>query len=115
MEEFQPEPVANNSVPTWDLVIEDYRSRPEHFFTEDIIEEMKRRDKIGIERYKIPLQPFNGRDSLKDALEEGLDFLAYLKNAIQEGRDVDNNLSDVYWQLFDLVEIVKMLMVDKEE
>lgn len=69
---MQPEPTPNGHQPTWELVIED----------------MRERDRIGRERYKTPLQPFNGRKSLRDAYEEVLDLAVYLKNAlIEAGQD----------------------------
>lgn len=38
---------------------------------------MIERRNIGIDRYKTVLQPFNGRDCVRDLLEEQLDSLAY--------------------------------------
>lgn len=64
----QPNPKPNGHTPSWDLVIED----------------MKKRNEVGTERYGTPLQPFNGRDSLQDAYEEALDLAVYLRNAIEE-------------------------------
>lgn len=65
---MQPEPKPNNNKPVWDQVIND----------------MANRDKLGRERYGVPLQPFNGRDALQDAYEEALDLVVYLKQAIIE-------------------------------
>jgi len=42
------------------------------------------RQKIGLETYNTPLQPFNGRDALKDAFEEFLDGACYLRQAVYE-------------------------------
>lgn len=42
------------------------------------------RNAFGKEKYGTPLQPFNGRDSLQDAIEEALDLVVYLKTAILE-------------------------------
>jgi len=66
--EAQPEPVANNSRPIWELVIAD----------------MHKRDHVGRERYGTPLQANNGRDALQDAYEEALDLAVYLRQAIEE-------------------------------
>lgn len=66
--EEQPKPKANSLPAVWDLVIED----------------MKRRDGVGRERYGVPLQPFNGRDTLRDAYEEALDLAVYLRALIYE-------------------------------
>lgn len=64
----QPAPVANSHPAIWPLVIA----------------EMEARDKLGRERYGVPLQPHNGRDTLRDAYEEALDLCAYLRAAIYE-------------------------------
>lgn len=64
----QPDPIPNDHPAMWQIVIED----------------MKARDKLGRERYKTPLQPFNGRDSLQDAYEEVLDLAVYLRTSIYE-------------------------------
>ena len=64
----QPEPAANERPAVWPLVIMD----------------MATRDQVGRERYGVPLQPYNGRDALRDAYEEALDLCAYLRQAIME-------------------------------
>ena len=64
----QPMPVANDRTDIQSLVIADI---------------VKRRI-VGIERYGTALQPFNGRDALRDAYEEALDLAMYLRQAIEE-------------------------------
>ena len=64
----QPAPIPNDKPAIWPLVVAD----------------MQARDKLGRERYGVPLQPNNGRDSLRDAYEEALDLCAYLRQAIYE-------------------------------
>lgn len=64
----QAEPVSNQQKASWLLVIEDMHSR----------------DSFGRKKYGTPLQPLNGRDSLKDAYEEVLDLAVYLRNLIEE-------------------------------
>ena len=64
----QPLPKKNKRKPIVDMVIED----------------MKERKKKGIAAYGTPLQAHNGRDALQDALEEALDLVFYLKQAIEE-------------------------------
>lgn len=61
-------PVANDGPAVWPLVVAD----------------MQARDQLGRERYGVPLQPNNGRDALRDAYEESLDLVAYLRQAIHE-------------------------------
>ena len=64
----QPEPTKNDHPAIWHIVIMD----------------MLNRDHIGRERYKTPLQPYNGRDALSDAYQEALDLAVYLRQAIYE-------------------------------
>lgn len=64
----QPMPVANDKPAVWPIVMQDMQSRHE----------------LGIKRYGTPLQPFNGRDALRDAYEEALDLAVYLRTAIYE-------------------------------
>jgi hypothetical protein len=81
----QPAPIANDSRPTWMLVIEDI---PLYFGKTStaslVIADAAARDTIGRQRYGVPLQPGNGRDSLRDALDEAMDLAVYLKNALVE-------------------------------
>lgn len=62
----QPPPISTDEVPTVDKVIADLETRKA----------------TGIQKYKVPLQPSNGRDSMQDAYEEALDLCVYLKNEI---------------------------------
>lgn len=64
----QPLPVGNGEPIIHRLVQEDLESR--------LV--------VGIATYGQPLQPFNGRDPLRDAYEECLDQACYLKQAIIE-------------------------------
>lgn len=64
----QPNPVPNEHPALWPLVIRD----------------MAQRDDTGRRRYGTRLQPYNGRDSLRDAYEEALDQCVYLRQALYE-------------------------------
>lgn len=64
----QPQPTPNSHPAVWDLVMED----------------IKERDATGVAKYNTRLQPFNGRDVLKDAYQEALDLVVYLRQAIYE-------------------------------
>jgi len=66
--ERQPKPIENDMPFVWDLVLED----------------IKERDISGSRKYGTRLQPFNGRDVLKDAYQEALDLVVYLRQAIYE-------------------------------
>ena len=61
-------PQKNNNPSVWNLVLDD----------------MIERNIDGIKKYGTPLQPFNGRDPLKDAYQEALDLAVYLRQAIFE-------------------------------
>jgi len=46
--------------------------------------DMEARDRLGRARYRMPLQPNNGRDALRDAYAEALDLCVYLRLTIYE-------------------------------
>jgi hypothetical protein len=46
--------------------------------------DFRRRDRKGKRTYGTRLQPFNGRDALRDSYEEALDLAVYLRQAIYE-------------------------------
>jgi len=64
----QPPPQVNKEPEVWWLVQKD----------------MLKRNSFGIDKYGMPLQPNNGRDALKDAYEEALDLVVYLRQALYE-------------------------------
>lgn len=64
----EPSPLKNNNPIIHKLVIDDVNSRLE----------------FGTKKYGTGLQPFNGRDALKDAYEEALDLCNYLRQALYE-------------------------------
>ena len=64
----EPPPEKNKYPAVWNLVMED----------------MFERNVQGIRKYGAPLQPFNGRDVLKDAYQEALDLAVYIRQAIFE-------------------------------
>lgn len=68
----QPAPVPNRLPAVWDLVIGDMRAR----------------DRLGRERYGVPLQPDNGRDNLLDLYQELLDSAVYCRSELfkRDGR-----------------------------
>lgn len=74
--DMQPNPLKNNNPEVYKLVTND----------------LEERYRIGLERYGVALQPFNGRDALIDAYEEAIDLVFYLRQAIYER---DNKKEDV--------------------
>lgn len=49
-----------------------------------VIADIERRKDVGRRRYGTVLQPFNGRDSLRDAYEEAIDLAVYLRQLLFE-------------------------------
>lgn len=74
----EPQPIINSLPAVWDLVLADINER----------------DLIGQQKYNTRLQPHNGRDVLKDAYQEALDLVVYLRQAIYE-RDTATALISV--------------------
>ena len=54
----------------------------------DLFQEVKKdldaRNQLGYQSYGGPMEPHDGRDALRDAYEEALDLVMYLKKAIIE-------------------------------
>jgi len=97
----QNKPTKNNTTPIWDLIIED----------------IKKRNEFGKQKYGTYLQAFNGRDSTLDALEEVMDLLVYLKQYTEERKAMVEQLKKCYAYLsgyenywHDDVENVKKLL-----
>lgn len=67
----QPRSIPTDTPAIWDLVFAD----------------MQERDLMGEKKHGVRLQPHNGRDVLKDAYQEALDLVAYLRQAIYERDD----------------------------
>lgn len=59
---------------------------------QELIDLMHERRAVGIERYKTPLQPNNGRNALRDALEESLDKTVYLHQHAREMQQLGDEL-----------------------
>lgn len=82
----QPTPTKNDTTPIWDLVIEDIHAR----------------DDLGEKRYGTRLQAHNGRDPLRDAYEESLDLVVYLRQEMEERRDLNNKLVELRYRIAEL-------------
>jgi hypothetical protein len=83
----QPRPIRNDSTAIQDLVIQDLRSGLVGFACQaQLVAAVEARKALGLERYGTLLQAFNGRDCVRDAREEALDLVQYLRQGIEEGR-----------------------------
>lgn len=71
------------------------------------------RKQKGLETYGTTLQAFNGRNSLIDALEEVLDSIAYLKQAIEENSSCEL-AHDLYYNQITQARKLVMLIESKE-
>jgi hypothetical protein len=85
----QPPPRATERRPAWDLVIEHVEGRRPTMAVIDgvidqVIGDMRERDRVGRERYGVPLTSGNGRDHLVDAYFEALDLIVYLATELDE-------------------------------
>jgi hypothetical protein len=76
-----PAPAANGHEPTWDILLWMAAAVPGGA---TLLDDMRARDAKGLATYGVRLQPFNGRDNLRDALDEALDLAAYLCNEARE-------------------------------
>jgi hypothetical protein len=66
-----------------------------------VIADIAARRSVGIERYGTPLQPFNGRDALRDAYEEALDLACYLRQALEERKAETDRIAVLEGELRD--------------
>jgi len=78
----QPAPVTDDAgSEVWPSLLAEVALSPE---LRALCEE---RDALGRAKYGTPLRAHNGRDALKDALQEALDLAAYLQQAAMEVED----------------------------
>ena len=70
----QPDPTPSEG-DVWAEVIADGERRGS--IPPRVLDLMRERRQVGIDRYGVPLQRGNGRDGLRDLLEELLDAVAY--------------------------------------
>lgn len=87
----QPLPRQTGDTSVQDRIIEKtYLAVEQGILTEDaaevVIAKMEESKRVGTERYGTPLQTFNGRDTLQDAIEEARDLFVYL-SSLEEARE----------------------------
>jgi len=79
----------------WPHIIADIKHEPDGFIADLVIEDARKREAFGIEKYHGRLfTTFIGKSGLAEAYEEGLDQVAYLKLAILEEEAVDGYASN---------------------
>lgn len=115
----QPPPVARlDLVPAWLAVISDMEQRfgdtvdKEMLYrSQEVISDMRERDRIGRERYGTPLTANNGRDQVVDAYQEQLDTSVYMRAAIMEGIPISQI---VYGHVLDGILWMRTFMHERE-
>lgn len=60
----------------------------------DILEE---RNQFGLKKYGVPLRPFDGNDPLREAFQEYVDFIVYLRQGIYEA---DSPMSELLRSIY---------------
>lgn len=109
----QPVPVANEQEAIADIVLKEYGH------IKSIVPIIKKRKAQGIERYKVPLQPFNGRDALDEALQEAVDGALYLRQYAEElkqqGKPSVDAMSAYHQAVFLLVKVAALVTVRQQK
>lgn len=98
----QPMPAESVGPVMHDLVRADLLNLPVRKLGAVLLaDELEQRQMLGVHRYGRPLRAFNGRDALRDAVDEAADLLVYIRQALEEAaarRDevVRSQLAAVY-------------------
>lgn len=86
-----------------------------------VYNDLKERDRKGIETYGTSLTTFNGRNSLLDAYEEVLDLAMYIKQKLEEDKHITEKAVSIINQRLDKLSdsemdrIIKMELIDLKE
>ena len=105
----EPAPMPNNRRSIHDLVIEDL----ENFFIDSyLVKDVKDRKQFGLDKYGTILQSGNGRNALKDAFQESLDAIVYIKQEMLESGENDD-LDQAYYFAYCLGISIKKLIESK--
>ena len=85
--EDQPMPMQGTGPWIQDLVLEDLAVYGDSAASRLLADEVERRKALGLARYGRLLQAHNGRDVLQDAMEEAVDLINYLRQALAEAAE----------------------------
>lgn len=88
----EPEPIHNFNTSVHDLLVNDAKQRSLGFgrvgvhdtIIHKMIDLFRARKAYGLKKYGTILQADNGRDFFKDAVEESIDQLAYIRQGLDE-------------------------------
>lgn len=125
---IQPEPIAQETPGMHDLVITDvthaWANTPSLIGSDEekgilgVIEELEARKEFGLKKYGTLLQAGNGRDPFRDALDEALDLVVYIKQILVE-RGGDPNVATALDRMYrDALEMsigLKLFLIGKEK
>ena len=104
----QPPPIKNDKPAIWLMVIEDAKDDAA------LVADMLERHEVGVKRYGVPLQPFNGRNALLDAYAESLDLTVYLRQELVEHPENASDVLRLYENALDLAKSLKRLTSQKK-
>jgi hypothetical protein len=115
----QPPPIDRpDLVPSWEAVISDMTLKfgedpdPEVVYRmQEAVADMRDRDRLGRERYGVPLTAHNGRDQIIDCYQELLDGTVYMRSAILEGVVVPQ---ERYQHMLDAILWARTFITDRD-
>lgn len=98
----EPPPVHNFNPSVHDLLVNDVKhrtlgfSRPcPDYILGQMVDLFRERKAYGLNKYGTPLQAENGRDFVKDGIDEAIDLLAYVRQGLEEN-PLDVYLKEAY-------------------
>lgn len=112
----QPAPKASGHPAIWPEIIKSLKMASPVMpqMPQSVFDDMQRRHEQGIQKYGMPLTPYNGRDGMMDLYEELLDALAYCAQSIYElPLDRNHRLSDMFSDLSMMLIEVRAMMDEK--
>ena len=80
----------NQNINEAELILKDFMKD----IADLVIEDIKKRKKMGKAKYGVPLRAHNGRNALQDAYEEAQDLSLYLKQRLVEEERLDKLWED---------------------
>ena len=113
----EPDPISNNNPSIHDLAVEDLKREG---YPDYLIRNIQDRKELGLKKYGTILQAGNGRNALIDALQESLDAIVYIKQAMLDLEDDDcSHLKKMFYIAAELADDLsywtKDLAITKDE
>lgn len=120
----QPKPITQDSPGMHDLAIADISKALDNSSIPDselpailgVIAELEERREFGLKKYETLLQANNGRNAVRDALDEALDLVVYMRQIIAERGVVQGmNLDNMYRNTIEFAIALKYLLNRESE